>query len=133
MILIYCILFIEAEAIIEGLIKRYCPAVLKILFKGWIQALTALALFAVWLVIALNFDKYYVSTWKLLAGFVFVRFAIFDPTFNLSAGLHINHIGTKKWYDKFLGLIRDMWGISTIWFVRGVLGGMGIIFLLGIS
>jgi len=132
MILLFCILFILFEAITEGLLKRFNKA--QWLFNNYVQAVIATGLFIVWLfVFALPFDSYYVPTWKLITGFIFVRFLIFDPSFNLSAGLNINHIGTKKWYDKFLGLIRDMWGISTIWFARIILGIIGVCFLLGIS
>lgn len=131
--LLTAILTILIEAITEGLVLRHFKTVSAIIQKGWIQLLIALVLFTVWLVIALDFDKYYVPTWKLIAGFIFVRFLIFDASFNLSAGLNINYIGKKKWYDRFLRLIRDMWGISTIWFVRIILGVVGTCFLLGIS
>ena len=130
--LLTAILTILFEAITEGLLKRFNKA--QWLFNNYVQAVIAIGLFVVWLfVFALPFDGYYVPTIKLITGFIFVRFLIFDPSFNLSAGLNINHIGSKKWYDRFLGLIRDMWGISTIWFVKVISGGVGTCFLLGIS
>ena len=82
MILLLAILLILAEAIGEGLLKRFNKA--EWLFGGFIQWLTAIFLFALWFVIAYHFDNYYVETWKLITGFVFVRFGIFDIAYNLS-------------------------------------------------
>ena len=131
MLLFFAIATILTEAIIEGLIKRHSPAVSAIIFKWWLQWLIAIGLFALWLLYALQFDGYFVPTWKLIIGFVFVRFLLFDNVFNFSAKLPFDYIGTRKGYDQALGWIRDMWGFSTILFMKFVFGMWGIFWLIG--
>jgi hypothetical protein len=126
MILLYAILIIVFEAIAEALIKRHFPAVSAIVFRWWVQWLIAIALFALWLLIVLNFDKYYVPVWKLITGFVFVRFMIFDIIYNLTSGLKWNYYGTTKLYDRIMIRLGG-WG----WFMKGVCGIIGICFLMG--
>lgn len=41
-----------------------------------------------------------IRVFVLLAGYVFVRFALFDYIHNLSAGLPLFYIGTTKWHDQ---------------------------------
>ena len=55
MVLIYALIFILGEAITEGLLKRFNKA--EWLFGGFIQWLTAIFLFALWFVVAYNFDR----------------------------------------------------------------------------
>jgi hypothetical protein len=126
MILIYATLFIAFEAITEALIKLYCPKLSVVIFKWWLQWIIAIALFAGWFVIALNFDKYYVPVWKLIAGFVFVRALIFTPIYNIVFGNPIGFYGTSKWYDRQMKKLGS-WG----WMVVIILGIMGICFLMG--
>jgi len=127
MILLLAILFILFEAITEALIKKRYPS--SFIFKWWFQWIIAIALFAIWLfVIALPFDKYYVETWKLITGFVFVRFAVFDLAFNLTFGLKWNYYGTTKLYDRIMAELGS-WG----WMMKLILGIIGIVFLLGIE
>jgi hypothetical protein len=126
MILILAILFICLEAIGEALIKKHYPT--SFIFKGWLQWVIAIALFLIWFVIAYRFDKYYVETWKLITGFIFVRFAIFDLTYNLTAGLDWDYYGTTKLYDRIMYYFGG-WGF----FIKGILGICGIVFLMGWS
>jgi hypothetical protein len=124
MILLYALIFILFEAITEGLLKR--SGKLDFIFKWWLQWIIAGVLFAIWLVIALNFDKYYVPVWKLIAGFVFVRALIFTPIYNIVFGNPIGFYGTSKWYDRQMKKFGS-WG----WMVVIILGIMGICFLMG--
>lgn len=126
--MLYAILFICGEAIGEGLIKRHSPAVSSILFKWWIQWLISLVLFGIWFVIAVNYDKYYVPVWKLIAGFIFVRFLVFDVVWNLVRGVRWNYYGTTKLYDRIMASLGS-WG----WFMKLVCGIVGIVFLMGWS
>jgi len=130
LILITATLFIAFEAILEGLVKRNYPAVSDILFKWWVQILTAGGLFALWLLLAVKIDMYYPVV-KFIVGYIFYRYAIFDPIHNISAGDNINYIGSKKTYDKILSWIRDMWGMGTIWFTRAIALFWGVAWLLG--
>ncbi|MDX9826071.1 MAG: hypothetical protein RBU26_14190 [Sphaerochaeta sp.] len=130
MILLTALIFILSEAIAEGLVKRNYPAVSDILFKWWVQILTAGALFLIWLLLAVKIDEYY-PVIKLIIGYILFRYALFDVIFNVSAGLGINYIGSKKTYDKILSWIRDMWGIGTIWFTRAIALFWAISWLIG--
>lgn len=126
MILLYCFLFISPEAIVEALIKKHYPD--SIIFKWWIQWIIAIALFGVWFLIALPFDKYYVPEWKLITGFIFVRFAIFDFAYNITSGLPLMFYGTTKLYDRIMAKLGNY---GLMWKV--IFGIIGTIFLLGIE
>jgi hypothetical protein len=121
------LLFILVEAITEALIKKRYPQ--SFIFKGWVQWVIAIGLFLIWLfAIALPFDKYYVSTVKLILGFIFVRFLIFDVVWNLTFGVKWNYYGTTKLYDR---IMSELGGFG--WFMKGVIGLIGICFLIGIQ
>ena len=127
MILLYAILFILFEAIGEGLLKRYYPEKTKLLFKWWVQDITAIGLFCIWLfAIALPFDTYYVPTLKIIIGFVFVRFLIFDIAYNLSNGQKWNYYGTTKLYDRIMVSLEGLG-----WMAKTICGIVGICFLIG--
>lgn len=129
MILLYATLFILGEAIAEALIKLYCPKLSVVIFKWWLQWIIAGALFAIWLfAIALPFDGYYVPTVKLILGYIFVRFLIFDFIYNIISGLPLFFNGTTKLYDRIMRELGS-WGIM----VRFICGIIGIVFLLGID
>lgn len=126
MILLTAILFILTEAITEGLIKRHSPAVSAIIFKWWVQWIIVVVLFVIWLIIALQF--YYVPIVKLVIGFVFVRFLVFDVVWNIVRGVRWNYYGNTKLYDRIM--IRSG---SFGWFIKAIAGIMGIVFLMGWS
>jgi hypothetical protein len=125
--LLYAFLFIAFEAITEALIKKHYPD--SFIFKGWLQWIIAIALFGVWLfAIALPFDKYYVPTWKLIMGFIGVRFLIFDFAYNLTFGLKWNYYGTTKLYDRIMNKLGE-YGLM----LKVICGIIGVCFLLGID
>ena len=124
--LLLALFFISFEAISEALIKKHCPKLSEVIFKWWMQKITAIVLFVIWFIIAFNFDKYYIPVWKLIAGFVFVRFMIFDVIWNLVRGVKWNYYGTTKLYDRIMSQLGS-WG----WFMKFVLGVVGICFLMG--
>jgi len=124
MLLLITILFILFEAITEGLILRYCHAVSEVLFLWWVQWLIAMGLFAILFIIALKCNKKHIPVWKLILGFIFVRFLIFDVSFNISAGQEIFCYGTTKLYDIIMTSLGS-WG----WFVKGICGIVGTVFL----
>lgn len=124
MILLTAILFILFEAITEALLKKRYPS--SWIFNGIVQWIIAIALFALWFVIAYNFDKYYVETWKLILGFPFVRSLIFTPTYNLVFGNPIGYYGMSKWYDRQMDKLGS-WG----WFMVSILAVVGSCFLMG--
>jgi hypothetical protein len=59
------------------------------------------------------------SYWKIIAGFVLLRFAIFDLLFNIICGVNIFYIGKTKLYDNILHWIIEK-GVqpNLIWFAR---------------
>lgn len=127
MILIYALCFILGEAIVEGLLKRFSLA--EFIFDDFVQWVIAIFLFGVWfIVLALSFDTYYVPIWKLILGFIFVRFLVFDIVFNLAWGQRWFYYGTKKLYDRVMTKLGS-WG----WFMKLVCGIVGTIFLLGVA
>ena len=129
MLLIYAIMFIEFEAIIEALIKRFSPKLSEVVFDNGVQWVIALVLFGTWMYVALQFDAYYVPLAKMVLGFVFVRFLVFDFSYNIIAGNPINYYGTKKLYDRTMTKLAD-YGIFLKLFV---FGPVGVVFLLGLS
>lgn len=124
MLLFTAILFISFEAIAEGLAKRFNFA--DEIFDAWVQWVIALLLFGVWFIVSIHFDGYFVPVWKIVTGFVFVRFAIFDVLWNLSRGVEWNYYGTSKWYDRVMYQLGE-WG----WFLKAIAGAVGIVFLMG--
>lgn len=130
MILITATLFIAFEAIGEGLIKRHSEAISAIIFKEWMQVLILAILFLTWFAVAVRLDEYY-PVIKLVVGYILFRYALFDALFNVSAGLDINYIGSKKAYDKILSWIRDMWGMGTIWFTKIIALLWAVAWLIG--
>jgi hypothetical protein len=126
MILLTALIIILFEAITEGLFKKHHLA--EFIFKWWMQWIIALVLFGAWFLFAYNFNGYYVTTLKLILGFVFVRFAVFDIAWNLSSGQMWNYYGTTKIYDRVMYYLGG-WG----WFAKLILGIVGIVFLLGIN
>lgn len=126
MILILSLIIIVLEAGGEGIWKRF--SLPDFIFKLWLQWLIAIFLFGLWFIIAYHFDGYYVPTWKLIVGFIFVRFAIFDITYNLANGQKWNYYGTTKLYDRIM-IKLGSWG----WFMKGVCLIIGVVFLLGWS
>ena len=126
MILIYAIAIILIEAVTEGLLKRLNSPINEIIFDAWIQWVIALMFFGSWFIWAIHFDEYYVPTWKIITGFVFVRFALFDVIWNISRGVKWNYYGTTKLYDRIMFELAE-YG----WMLKLICGIMGIVFLLG--
>jgi hypothetical protein len=126
MILTTAILIILIEAIGEGILKRFKPT--SFIFDNYIQWVIAIFLFALWFIWAYHFDGYYVLVAKLIIGFVFVRFAIFDVAWNIARGVKWNYYGTTKLYDRIMFELAE-WG----WMVKIICGIIGVCFLMGLN
>ena len=126
MLLIIAIAIILIESVTEGLLKRFNSSINEVIFDAWIQWVIALIMFFIWFIWAIHFDGYYVPTWKMITGFVLVRFAIFDVTINLAWGQKWDYYGTTKWYDCIMYELG-----SFGWFLKAISGIIGTIFLLG--
>jgi hypothetical protein len=122
MILTIAILVILTESIGEGILKRFKPT--SFIFDNYVQWVIAVFLFSLWFIVAYHFCSIPVA--KLIIGFVFVRFAIFDVVWNLSNKQKWNYYGTVKWYDRTMAKLG-----SFGWFMKFVVFlPMGIVFLL---
>lgn len=121
MILIYALIFILSEAIGEGLLKRY--SIWNFIFDKWVQWLIAIFLFGMWFIISFNYS--YIEVWRLIVGFIFVRFGIFDVAYNLANGQKWNYYGTTKLYDKIMTKLAS-WG----WFMKLICLIVGIVLLI---
>jgi hypothetical protein len=73
-----------------------------------------------------------VPLWKTILGFIFLRFAIFDLFWNISAGTKLFYIGKRKYFDQFwLWLIsKGRVAIGLIWFLRFILFCISLAWLL---
>ena len=120
--LLIAILFILFESIAEGLILKHFPALAKIVFITWNQILSLIILFAIYLVLTIPSGHH---VWQLIVGYIFVRFMIFDITFNIAAGLPLFYYGEKKLYDRIMAQF-GIWG----WWLKFVLGVVGVSLLI---
>jgi hypothetical protein len=69
--------------------------------------------------------------WKVIGGFVLLRFGIFDLIFNIVCGVNIFYIGKRKFYDKVLQwLINKGVQPNLIWFARFICVCISLAWLL---
>jgi len=121
------VFFILVEAISEGFLSRTYSELMDFIFKGYVQFLIALFLFITWLfTIAIPVNEYVIPTWKVILGFIGVRFLIFDFAYNISAKQKLGYYGKKKWYDKIMFKLSS-WGLM----MKIICGIIGIVFLVG--
>ncbi|TSA51972.1 MAG: hypothetical protein D4R45_07730 [Planctomycetaceae bacterium] len=122
--------FLLLEAVFEGLSLSHHLIASEIVEVVWLAGVTiGLFCWINWHQVNSFYDRKKLI--RLLIGYVLLRFALFDLIFNVSAGLDINYIGDTKLFDKGLAVIRDMWGMSPIWFSRAIAGFWGTLWLLG--
>lgn len=126
MILILTILTNALEAIYEGLYdngKKMLSGIIELTYR-LLGAFTI-----VFITYGVTVGQIDISVWKLITGFIFVRFLIFDFTYNKTRGLPLMYIGSTKIYDKVLSKIP----ISFIVFIKFICGIVGTAFLLGLN
>ena len=130
MIILVAIFLILFEACFEGLHTGGHFIASEIVEFVYLAVIT-FCLFAYLMRIKLFKQQKPMMFWKIIVGYVLLRFALFDIVFNLSAGLSLNFIGDTKLFDQALQWIKDMWGMSPIWFVKFVAGFWGTMWLIG--
>lgn len=128
--LILSLFLILCEAISEGFALKGAGEVAGIMEFVY-RAMITICLFA-WMTGEIKFDREAVKPrllW-LLAGYVLLRFALFDYVFNLSAGLDLSYIGNTKIYDQIW-----QWAFTIIPFAPAhVLGMLRLIaFAIGLT
>jgi hypothetical protein len=96
MILLVALFLIIFEAVPEALVLTGHKTLAGI-FEGVYLLGVTLGIFA-WLN-GVKVNKCIRSFWFIIGGYVLVRFALFDVTYNLVAGLPLTYIGTTKITD----------------------------------
>ena len=129
MILIYAILFILIQPIAEAVQNNFKPEWNPAVRKLNIPVRIIIAV--VWFFTCTSPTIYYVPTGKLIAGYVFVLFMLYDSTWNLTSiilgkKISIWYYGDTKWYDRTMVKLGS-WG----WMVKIICGIVGVVFLLG--
>jgi len=72
------------------------------------------------------------NLYKVIVGFLFLRFGVFDAIVNLSAGEPINYIGFTKRWDKIIRWIceKTKCPVEFLLFIRFCIAGCGIGWLI---
>jgi hypothetical protein len=68
-----------------------------------------------------------IPLWKIIVGFVGIRFALFDIIYNKTRKLPTFFYGTTKLYDRIMTKLAS-WG----WFVKFIIGLTSIVFLINL-
>lgn len=129
MILLLTILINSVEAIIEALIEKYNDKLSKKIRS--VHLLIVALVFALWFVLVNGTSS--IPLWKLITGFVFIRFAIYDLVWNITTKLcgtniPITYYGTTKLYDRLMTRLG-----SFGWWLKICAGVVGTAFLLGLK
>jgi hypothetical protein len=130
LILTLAICFNGLEATLEAVFLKFNPAIHKFIER--FHTLVVLFVFLVWAG-AVHFIPNETLYWKLFLGYWFIRFLIYDTVWNATsivcgADISIWYYGDVKLYDRIMKKLVS-WG----WFMKVVLGVVGIVFLLGIK
>jgi hypothetical protein len=127
MILLFVIFWNVMEAVYEGLYdngKRLASGIVEAILKA-VLVLICMA----WFMDIRVFHFADIPYWKLIVGFVFVRYFLFDAVYNKVRGLKLTYVGSSKLYDRILQRV----GTSYIVFTKVCAGIVGTFFLLGIE
>lgn len=126
MILLLSILYNALEAIYEGLYdngKKLLSGIIEFISKLFSVATVAYITYGV------TVGLITIPIWKLIIGFILIRFLLFDFVYNKVRGLPALFTGSTKIYDKLLSKIPSHF----ILFIKVIAGIIGIIFLLGLN
>lgn len=131
MILLTAILFILIQPIAEAIQNNYRSEWNIIVRKfGWV---TRIIIAVIWFLTCTSPAIYYVPTLKLIVGYIFVAFMLYDTVWNITSiilgkDISIWYYGTTKWYD------RTMKSLGSFgWILKLIAGIVGIVFLMGWS
>ena len=126
-ILLAALFLIVTEALYDGLKMRG-----KHTFSARVELLyliiVILIMFAFLLGIQTPFEYHFVPLWKVIVGYVFLRFAIFNLILNTVAGLKLSFVGTTKDTDKIMQWLMNK-GVPR----NFIAFGQFIAFLWGVS
>jgi hypothetical protein len=130
MILILAFFINILEACLEAIFNYYDNKLHKVIEK--FHPLVVILFFALW-VLCVFWQPYDLGYIRLFLGFWFVRFLVYDFVWNLTTkilGVKISlwYNGSTKLYDR---IMSELGGFG--WFMKGVIGLIGICFLIGIQ
>lgn len=126
MILLLTILTNALEALYEGLYdngKKLLSGIIE-----FIQKIVAVSTVA-YVTYGLTVGTIDIPIWKIITGFILIRFLLFDFVYNKVRGLPVLFIGSTKIYDKLLSKVPN----NFILFVKVIAGIVGTAFLLGLN
>ena len=126
MILLFTILTNALEAVYEGLYDNGKKTISGII--EFVQKLIGITTVA-YVTYGLTVGTIDIPLWKIITGFVLIRFLIFDYIYNKTRGIPLYYTGTTKLYDKLLSKVPGHF----ILFVKVILGIVGTIFLLNLN
>ena len=131
MILLTSILLIILEGIYEGLKtrgKHIASASVEFVFLAFVT-MVVLAFMSGRVT---PFDYPDIPFWKIMLGYVFLRFGLFDLVWNVSAGQDIFYMGNTKLYDIILSWFVEVGKVAMILvlFVKGMFTVISIPILL---
>ena len=123
-VLIMAILLIAFEAIYEGLKARKFHIASEIVEFVYLFLITSVAF--LWLLNITWITVWYIPAYKVIIGYIFLRFAIFDFIWNLSAGQSLFYRGKTKLFDKIFAKVPT----NFLTFVKIILFIISIVWLL---
>ena len=134
MILLVIILFlIISEAIYEALYdegKKTLSGLVEFFYRAVVTVMALL-----WLSDKFSLPSSPVPLWKLIGGFIFIRYALFDLTYNLIRKLPWFYIGQTKIFDKVWNWFfrKTMFPVGHfLWLTKFILLLIGIAWLLNL-
>ena len=125
MILLFTFLFNVLWATFEGLHDRGLKKLSKVIRNILIVGVVVICLYYLSGYRFLLYEL--IPMWKVFLGFVFVRWAVVDITWNLARGVKWNYYG-NSWYDKIMFELG-----SFGWMMKIICGTIGVVFLMGWS
>lgn len=126
MILLLSILTNALEAIYEGLYDSGKKTIAGIL--EFIQKIVGVATVA-YVTSGILTHDINIPIWKLIVGFIAIRFLIFDYIYNAVRKLPLDYRGRTKLYDKITSKVPGHF----LFFVKFIVGVLGAAFLLGLG
>ena len=105
---------VKGKHIASGVIEFIYLTIITLIAFAWISGHRA------------PFEYQEITFWKIIGGYLLLRFALFDIVWNISAGQKIYYIGRTKLYDKFFKTVP----ISFIWFIRIICIPLALAWLL---
>lgn len=112
---------IRKHHVASGIIEFVYRALITLIVFAWFMGYSLIPM--------AHHDTYLVT----ILGYLFLRFGMFDPVFNLVIGESINFVGSTKLWDRVIWWLCDRLRIPANYFIfiRIIFLCIGVAFLLG--